>query len=101
MKMLFVLRHAMYLRIFESTIRKLLERGHEVERFLGAFVRPFGLTRPCTPLLAAAIEATASVPRQRAVSPSLPRQMLRVALAPKAWACSAAYSLREVGRTVR
>ena len=69
--------------------------------FLEAFVRPHGLTRPCTPLLAAAIEATASVPGQRAVSPSLPRRMLRLALAPIAWACSAAYSLREAGRTAR
>jgi hypothetical protein len=70
-------------------------------RFLEAFVRPLGLTRPCTPLLAAAIEATASVPRHMAVPPSLARRMLRMALAPIAWACSAAYSLREAGRTAR
>jgi hypothetical protein len=70
-------------------------------KFLEAFVRPQGLARPSSPLLASAIEAASAIPERVAVTPSRPRRVLRLALAPVAWACSAAYFLREAGRTVR
>ena len=69
--------------------------------FLEAFVRPHGLSRPCSPLLASAIEEAAAIPERVAIAPSGPRRVLRLALAPVAWACSAAYFLREAGRAVR
>lgn len=82
-----------------------LEAGDRAEAsrssFLQAFVRPHGLTQACSPLLASEIEAAATIPEQRALAPSRPRRVLRLALAPVAWACSAAYFLREAGRTAR
>ena len=75
--------------------------GASRSSFLEAFVRPHGLTRACSPLQAAAIEAAATIPGRVPVIPSRPRRVLRLALAPIAWACSAAYFLREAGRTVR
>jgi hypothetical protein len=70
-------------------------------RFLETFVRPEGLSQPCSPLLATAIETAAALPHRIGVAPSAPRRALRLALAPVAWACSAAYFLREAGRTAR
>jgi hypothetical protein len=47
-------------------------------RFVESFVRPHGLDAACTPIVAAAVEATA----ERELRPVVDRQLLRVALVP-------------------
>jgi hypothetical protein len=67
-------------------------------RFVESFVRPHGLDRPATPILADAIEELAALPVESA-QPSRP--LLRAPLAVEAGLCALAMSRRERRKRVR